>query len=154
MTRKEIVETVRNIAEPIVEELGLELVDVEFVREGRDWYLRVYIDKDGGVTLDDCEAVSQPLSDKLDEVDPIEQSYLLEVSSPGAERPFKTARDFEKAMGEYVMAKLYKAVNGKKTVEGILEGYDGETVTILTDEDKREIYRLKDISKINRIIKL
>jgi ribosome maturation factor RimP len=154
MTIKEIVETVRNIAEPIVEELGLELVDVEFVREGRDWYLRVYIDKDGGVTLDDCEAVSQPLSDKLDEVDPIEQSYLLEVSSPGAERPFKTARDFEKAMGEYVMAKLYKAVNGKKTVEGILEGYDGETVTILTDEDKREIYRLKDISKINRIIKL
>ncbi|WP_439709770.1 ribosome maturation factor RimP [Thermoclostridium stercorarium] len=94
------------------------------------------------------------MSDKLDEVDPIEQSYLLEVSSPGAERPFKTARDFEKAMGEYVMAKLYKAVNGKKTVEGILEGYDGETVTILTDEDKREIYRLKDISKINRIIKL
>jgi len=154
MANKRVVETVRSIAEPIVEELGLELVDVEFVREGKNWYLRVYIDKDGGVTLDDCEAVSMPLSDKLDELDPIEQSYLLEVSSPGAERPFKSPRDFQKALGEYVRVKLYKAVNGRKTVEGILEKYHGDSVTILTDEDSREIYQLKDISKINRIIKL
>ena len=154
MSKKKVVETVKSIAEPIVQELGLELVDVEFVREGRDWYLRVYIDKDGGVTLDDCEAVSMPLSDRLDELDPIEQSYLLEVSSPGVERPFKTDRDFERAVGEYVRAKLYTAVNGRKTVEGILENFDGETVTILTENDSREIYRRKDISKINRIIKL
>lgn len=143
---------VENIARPIAEELGFELVDVEFVREGTDWYLRVYIDKDGGITLNDCEAMTRPLSDKLDELDPIPQSYLLEVSSPGVERPFKTPRDFEKAIGEYVKVKFYKAVNGKKTVEGILEKYDGEAVTILFDDDTREIYQLKDISKINRII--
>jgi len=154
MANNKISETVINIARPIAEGLGLVLVDVEFVREGKDWYLRVYIDKDGGVTLDDCEAVSRPLSDKLDKLDPIPQAYLLEVSSPGVERPFKTSRDFEKAIGENVRVKLYKAINGRKTIDGILEKYDGETVTILTDEDVREIYQLKDISKINRIIRL
>jgi len=154
MANNKISETVINIARPIAEGLGLVLVDVEFVREGKDWYLRVYIDKDGGVTLDDCEAVSRPLSDKLDKLDPIPQAYLLEVSSPGVERPFKTSRDFEKAIGENVRVKLYKAINGRKTIDGILEKYDGETVTILTDEDVREIYQLKDISKINRIIML
>lgn len=154
MVNNKISETVINIAKPIAEGLGLVLVDVEFVREGKDWYLRVYIDKDGGVTLDDCEAVSRPLSDKLDKLDPIPQAYLLEVSSPGVERPFKTSRDFEKAIGENVRVKLYKAINGRKTIDGILEKYDGETVTILTDEDVREIYQLKDISKINRIIML
>ncbi|HEY8420247.1 MAG TPA: ribosome maturation factor RimP [Thermoclostridium sp.] len=154
MANNKISETVINIAKPIAEGLGLVLVDVEFVREGKDWYLRVYIDKDGGVTLDDCEAVSRPLSDKLDKLDPIPQAYLLEVSSPGVERPFKTSRDFEKAIGENVRVKLYKAINGRKTIDGILEKYDGETVTILTDEDVREIYQLKDISKINRIIML
>lgn len=154
MADNKVTETVKNIAKPIAEELGLELVDVEFVREGRDWYLRVYIDKDGGVTLDDCEELSKPLSEKLDELDPIPQSYIFEVSSPGVERPFKTSRDFEKAIGENVRLKLYKAINGRKTIEGILEKYDGETVTILTDEDAREIYQLKDISKIHRIIML
>lgn len=154
MANNKISETVINIAKPIAEGLGLVLVDVEFVREGKDWYLRVYIDKDGGVTLDDCEAVSRPLSDKLDKLDPIPQAYLLEVSSPRVERPFKTSRDFEKAIGENVRVKLYKAINGRKTIDGILEKYDGETVTILTDEDVREIYQLKDISKINRIIML
>jgi len=152
MANNKISEIVKSIAKPVAEGLGLELVDVEFVREGKDWYLRVYIDKDGGVTLDDCEAVSKPLSDKLDEIDPIPQAYMLEVSSPGVERPFKTDRDYEKAIGEYVRIKLYKAVNGRKKIEGILEKYDGESVTILTDGDVREIYQLKDISKIHRII--
>ena len=128
------------------------MVDVEYVREGNDWYLRVYIDKDGGVTLDDCEAVSRPLSEKLDEMDPIPQSYILEVSSPGVERPFRTSRDFEKAIGENVRVKFYKAMNGRKTIEGILEKYDGETVTILTDNDEREIYQLKDISKYTELL--
>ncbi|NLM10860.1 MAG: ribosome maturation factor RimP [Clostridiaceae bacterium] len=152
MANNKVSEIVKNIATPITDEQELELVDVEFVREGKDWYLRVYIDKDGGVTLDDCEAVSRPLSEKLDEMDPIPQSYILEVSSPGVERPFRTSRDFEKAIGENVRVKFYKAMNGRKTIEGILEKYDGETVTILTDNDEREIYQLKDISKIHRII--
>lgn len=152
MANNKVTEIVKNVAEPIAEELGLELVDVEYVREGNDWYLRVYIDKDGGVTLNDCEAVSRPLSEKLDKLDPIQQAYIFEVSSPGVERPFKTSRDFEKAIGENVRAKFYKAINGKKTVEGILEEFDGEKVTILVDGDVREVYQLKDISKIHRLI--
>lgn len=152
MANNKVAETVKNIAEPIAREQGIELVDVEFFREGKDRYLRVYIDKDGGVTLDDCEAVSKPLSDKLDELDPIPQSYILEVSSPGVERPFKTGRDFERAMGENVRIKFYKAIDGSKTIEGILEEYDGETVTIITDNEERKTYQLKDVSKIHRII--
>ena len=152
MANNKVVNVVENLAKPIIEELGLELVDIEYVREGADWYLRIYIDKDGGVTLDDCESVSRPLSKKLDEVDPIPQAYLLEVSSPGVERPFKKDRDFEKAIGENVKIKFYKAINGKKTAEGILEKYYGETVTVLLDDDNREIFHLKDISKINRTI--
>jgi ribosome maturation factor RimP len=152
MANNKVVNVVENLAKPIIEELGLELVDIEYVREGADWYLRIYIDKDGGVTLDDCESVSRPLSKKLDEVDPIPQAYLLEVSSPGVERPFKKDRDFEKAIGENVKIMFYKAINGKKTAEGILEKYDGETVTVLLDDDNREIFHLKDISKINRTI--
>jgi len=88
MSKNKVTEIVENLARPIVEDLGLELVDVEYVRESANWYLRVFIDKDGGVTLDDCEAVNGPLGEKLDEVDPIPQSYIFEVSSPGVERPF------------------------------------------------------------------
>jgi ribosome maturation factor RimP len=117
MANNKVVNVVENLAKPIIEELGLELVDIEYVREGADWYLRIYIDKDGGVTLDDCESVSRPLSKKLDEVDPIPQAYLLEVSSPGVERPFKKDRDFEKAIGENVKIKFYKAINGKKQLK-------------------------------------
>ena len=152
MANNKVSEIVKNIATPITDEQELELVDVEFVREGKDWYLRVYIDKDGGVTLDDCEAVSRPLSEKLDEMDPIPQSYILEVSSPGVERPFRTSRDFEKAIGENVRVKFYKAMNGRKTIEGILEKYDGETVTILTDNDEREIYQLKIYQKYTELL--
>lgn len=152
MANNKVLEKVESIARPIVEGLGFELVDVEYVREGADWYLRVYIDSDGGITLSDCESVSRPLSKKLDEVDPIPQAYIFEVSSPGVERPFKTSKDFEKAIGENVKVKFYKSINGNKTIEGILEKYDGETVTILTNGDEREIYQLKDISKINRTI--
>lgn len=140
------------MAKPIVEGLGFELVDVEYVREGSQWYLRILIDKPGGITLDDCEAVHKPLSDKLDEVDPIPQAYMLEVSSPGVERPFKTARDFEKAIGEQVQIRFYKPVDGSKTVEGILEAYDGQNVTVTVDKGIRKTYALETISKINRMI--
>ncbi|HZK26868.1 MAG TPA: ribosome maturation factor RimP [Thermoclostridium sp.] len=152
MANNKMLDIVEGIARPIVEELGLELVDIEYVREGTNWYLRVYIDKDGGITLDDCESVSRPLGKKLDEIDPISQAYFFEVSSPGVERPFKNDRDFEKAIGENVKVNFYKATNGNKTVEGILEKYNGETVTILLNGEDREIFQLKDISKINRTI--
>ncbi len=152
MANNKVTETVASMAKPIVESLGIELVDVEYVREGSQWYLRIFIDKPGGITLDDCEAVHKPLSDKLDEVDPIPQAYMLEVSSPGVERPFKTARDFEKAIGEQVQIRFYKPVDGNKTVEGILEAFDGQNVTVTIDKDSRKTYTLEAISKINRMI--
>ena len=92
----------------------MNLVDVEFLKEGANWYLRVYIDKPGGIAIDDCQAVSEQLSDKLDEVDPIKQSYILEVSSPGLERPLKKDSDFERFKGEQVEVKLFQPIERKK----------------------------------------
>lgn len=152
MASNKVTETVEALAKPIVEERGFILVDVEYIREGADWHLRVYIDKPGGITLEDCEAVHRPLGKKLDEIDPIPHAYVLEVSSPGVERPFKKSRDFEEAIGERVLIGFYKPVDGRKAIEGILEAYDGENVTVLTDKDNLETYSLKHISKINRVI--
>lgn len=152
MANNKIVETVTALVKPIVEGLGFELVDVEYVREGGEWYLRIFIDKPGGITLEDCEAAHRPISDKLDEADPIAQAYMLEVSSPGVERPFKTPKDYEKAMGQQVQIRFYKLVDGSKTAEGILEAFDGESVTIRTGRDSSKTYPLQMISKINRMI--
>ncbi len=149
---KKVTGIVESLAKPIVEELGLELVDVEYVREGANWYLRVFIDKEGGITLDDCEIAHKPLSSRLDEVDPIPQTYILEVSSPGVERPFKKARDFEKAMGQKVRVKFFKSIDGVKTVEGTLQHFDGQSVTVLTEQEEMKTYPLEAISKINRMI--
>lgn len=118
------------LLEPIVEEKGLELVDVEFVKEGANWYLRIYIDKDGGVTIDDCEAVSRLLEEKLDAADPIEQAYILEVSSPGIDRPLKKASDFEKYCGEIIDVKLYQPKNGKKQFQGKLLGMTDGVISL------------------------
>lgn len=152
MANNKVVETVAALAKPVVEGLGFELVDVEYVREGAQWYLRILIDKPGGITLEDCEAVHRPISSRLDEADPIAQAYMLEVSSPGVERPFKTPKDYEKAIGQQVQIRFYKPVDGSKTAEGILEAFDGENVTILADKDSRKTYSLQMISKINRMI--
>ena len=118
------------LAEPIVQEQGCSLWDVEYVREAGTWFLRIYIDKEGGVDILDCEKVSRALSDLLDEADPIEGSYTLEVSSAGAERPLKRPGDFERFMGSPVAVKLYKARNGRKEFAGTLAGYDNGDVTI------------------------
>ena len=130
-----ITELVARMALPVTEEFGCELWDVEYVREAGTWFLRVYIDKDGGVDILDCENVSRKLSDLLDEADPIEGSYTLEVSSAGAERPLKRAGDFEKFMGSPVAVKLYKAQNGRKEFAGVLAGYDNGDVTITVGEN-------------------
>lgn len=119
-----ITEEVELLTHPIVEQLGLELVDVEFVKEGRDWFLRVYIDTpEGNIDIDQCAAVSEKLSEELDRVDPIPQNYFLEVSSPGAERPLKKEEDFNKAVGQYVFIKTYEPIDGMKEFEGYLLGY-------------------------------
>jgi ribosome maturation factor RimP len=118
--KERVTDIVERLAQPIVEASGVELVDVEYKKEGSSWYLRVYIDKPGGVDIDDCTRVSEALSERLDEVDPIPNAYFLEVSSPGAERPLKKPADFERAVGEYVHISLYEPLSGQKVFEGTL----------------------------------
>ncbi|MDE7242711.1 MAG: ribosome maturation factor RimP [Oscillospiraceae bacterium] len=125
-----ITELVAKLAAPVVEAAGCELWDVEYVREAGTWFLRVYIDKEGGVDILDCEAVSRTLSDLLDEADPIEGSYTFEVSSAGAERPLKRPSDFEKFMGSPVTVKLYKARDGRKEFAGTLAGYQNGDISV------------------------
>lgn len=120
---------------PMMEEHHFELVDVEFVKEAGTWYLRAYIDKPGGITIDDCESVSRKLSDLLDEKDFIEEAYILEVSSPGLGRPLKKDKDLERSLGESVEVKLFRALDKQKEFSGILKSWDKDTVT-LEFEDK------------------
>ena len=127
---KKVTETVRDLALPVVEEHGCALWDVEYVREAGQWYLRVYIDKDGGVDILDCEAISRRLGGLLDEADPIESSYIFEVASAGAERPLKRPGDFARFMGAPVLLKTYRPVDGRKEFSGDLAGYDGGAVTL------------------------
>ena len=119
---------------PVLAKHNFELWDVEYVKEAGTWYLRAYIDKEGGIAVDDCEVISRILSDWLDQTDFIEDSYILEVSSPGLGRPLKKERDFERSLGEEVEIRLYKALNKQKEFTGILKAYDKETVTIETAE--------------------
>ncbi|MDQ0253674.1 ribosome maturation factor RimP [Evansella vedderi] len=123
-------EATESLVTPILEKLALELVDIEFTKEGKSWFLRVYIDREGGVDLDDCTAVSEQLSEALDKHDPIDQMYYLEVSSPGAERPLKKPQDITRAVGKNVHVTTYAPIDGEKTFEGILKDFDGETLTI------------------------
>lgn len=130
-----VVQTVTDLVQPILDDHGFELYDVEFVREGGNWYLRVYIDKDGGITLEDCSTVSDALSEKLDEQDPdpIPQAYFLEISSPGAERPLKKPHDWQRALGQYIHVSLYaplKGMKGQKIFEGTLKDLTDEELTL------------------------
>lgn len=136
------------ILEPIIAEKGLELVDLEFVKEGVNWYLRVYIDKDGGVNIDDCEAVSRALEVKLDEKDPIEQAYILEVSSPGIDRPLKKDADFVKYQGEIIDVKLYKAQDGSKQYQGRLLGLEDGVLSIEEENGNVVKFEQKDIASV------
>lgn len=135
------------LVKPVTDSHEFELVDVEYVKEGSNWYLRVYIDKPGGITIDDCELVSRALSDIMDEKDFIEDAYILEVSSPGLTRPLKKDKDFKRSIGEKVEIKLYKPLNKRKDYCGILEAYDADTVTIDEDGDEVVINR-SDIALI------
>lgn len=115
---------------PLLEAQQFELVDVEFVKEAGTWFLRAYIDKPGGITIDDCELVSRALSDRLDEKNFIEESYILEVSSPGLGRPLRKEKDFVRSQGESVEVKLFRALDKQKEFTGILKEWDKETVTL------------------------
>lgn len=124
---------------PIVDEKGFELVDVEYVKEGSNWYLRAYVDKEGGITINDLESVSRILSDKLDEEDFISDAYILEVSSPGLGRPLKKDKDFDRNMGNEIEVHLYRAVDRQKQLVGLLKAYNADTITI-ENEDGSETY--------------
>ena len=136
------------LLEPIVDANGLELVDLEFAKEGANWYLRVYIDKNGGVSIDDCEMVSRALEAKLDEKDPIEQAYILEVSSPGIDRPLKKEADFVKYQGEIIDVKLYKAQGGSKQFQGKLLSLENSVLSIEEENGNVVTFEQKDIASV------
>ncbi len=150
----QVIETIEKLVQPIVDDLALELVDTEFVKEGNDWFLRVYVDTpEGDIDIDQCALVSERLSEELDRVDPIKQNYFLEVSSPGAERPLKKEQDFKNALGQYVFIKTYAPIDGMKEFEGYLLSYGPEgaeveiriktrKLTVLIDQKKIALARL------------
>ena len=133
---------------PIMEEMSFELVDVEYVKEGSNWYLRAYIDKPGGIGVNDCEVVSRRLSDILDEKDYIEDSYILEVSSPGLGRPLKKEKDYVRSMGKELEIRTYRAINRQKEFYGILTGYTEDTVTIQPEEGEALTFQKNEIALI------
>ena len=140
-----VTDVVAQLARPIVEEQGCSLWDVEYVREAGVWYLRLYIDKAGGVSINDCEAISRPVSDKLDEADPIEGSYTFEVSSAGADRALKRPEHFEACLGSEVEVKLYRAEDGKKDWVGALSAYDDGAVTLSTPAGEK-VFNKQDVA--------
>lgn len=146
--REEYEQKTEELLEPIVTDLGFELVDVEYVKEGGTWYLRAYIDKPGGITVDDCEAVSRKFSDILDEKDYIPDSYVFEVSSPGLGRPLKKEKDFKRSLGEEVEIRTYRAIDRQKEFTGILKAYDENTVTIAYEDDTEQTFERADIALI------
>lgn len=137
---------------PIVEEKSFELVDVEFVKEGGTWYLRAYIDKPGGITIDDCELVSKAFEEELDREDFITESYVLEVSSPGLGRPLKKEKDYVRNQGKDVEVHTFKAYEHEKSFEGVLKSWDAGTVTVTLDDEKDITFDRADIALIREAL--
>lgn len=149
MAKRELYEQkTEAILQPIVDAHGFELVDVEYVKEGGNWYLRAYIDKPGGITVDDCELVSRAAGDILDEQDFVEESYIFEVSSPGLGRPLKKDKDFARSIGEEVEIRTFRPIGRQKEFAGILRGFDKESVTIELDDEKEMQIARADIALI------
>ncbi len=151
MKRTDIESYVEELVMPIIEEGCFELVDVEYVKEGANWYLRVYADKEGGINIDDCVTISRALEAKLDEKDLIPDAYILEVSSPGLGRQLKKDRDYKRSLGEEIEFKLYKARNKQKEFEGILKDFDENTFTI-TIEDEDVVFDRKDVAMMRLLV--
>lgn len=149
MAKREVYEQkTEELIMPVIEENHFELVDVEFVKEGSNWYLRLYVDKQGGITIDDCEMVSRAMSDILDREDYIEESYILEVSSPGLGRPLKKDKDFARSIGEEVEIKLYKPMDKQKEFTGILKNFDKNSVTIEMEDGGEKTFSRNNIALI------
>ena len=132
-----VAETVTDFVLPIAHSEDLNLIDVEFLKEGSDWILRIFLEnKDGDLTIEECEKVSRALSMILDEEDPIDKSYILEVSSPGLERPLKTEEDFERFKGELIAVKTFKKIDGEKEFVGTLKDFETDSITLLLKNDQ------------------
>lgn len=144
MTKQE--KELEKIILPVTEKLGYELYDIEYVKEGQDWYVRLYIDSENGINLDDCEKVSDVVGEELDRVDPIATAYLLEVSSCGLERRLREKKHFEAALEKNVEIKLFKTINKSKTISGILKEVTDVEITICTDEGTEERISFDNIS--------
>ncbi|WP_099187184.1 ribosome maturation factor RimP [Tepidibacter mesophilus] len=152
--KRSIESTIEEIVLPIVEKNNFELIDVEYVKEAGHYYLRVYIDKDGGIGLNDCKMVSDELSESLDKIDPIKENYFLEISSPGIDRPLKKDKDFDRYKGRDVELKLYKALDGQKQFEGELVGLFEDIIKIKTDKDEILEFNKKEVSIIRLSVKI
>jgi ribosome maturation factor RimP len=137
---------------PILEEMNFELVDIEYVREGSTWYLRAYIDKEGGITINDCEVVARRMNDLLDAEDFIEDSYVFEVSSPGLGRPLKKEKDFARNIGKSVEIRTYRAIDRCKEFCGTLKAYDKDSVTIADEKERTTTFMRADIALIRQAI--
>ncbi|MBQ7481377.1 MAG: ribosome maturation factor RimP [Lachnospiraceae bacterium] len=150
MSKKEDYESrTEALIRPILDRLGFFLWDVEYVKEGADHYLRAYIDKENGITIDDCVEVSRALSDELDREDFIDEAYILEVSSPGLGRALKKDKDFERSIGQSVDIKTYKPIDGLKQMTGVLLSYDKDSIEIASEDGKKKKIGRSDIAKIN-----
>ena len=149
MSKRETYETrTEELITPILDRMNFELVDVEYVKEGGTWYLRAYIDKEGGMTVNDCEAVAREMNEILDREDFVEDSYVFEVSSPGLGRPLKKEKDYIRSMGKEVEIRTYRAINREKEFYGILSAYDENTVTIKTEDGTEMTFEKSDIALI------
>ena len=137
---------VYDLVKPVTDELGYFLWDVSYVKEGAMWYLRVFIDCDEGITIDDCEKVTEPVNAVLDEADPIQQSYMLEVGSAGLERELLKEEHFEVCIGDKVRIRFIRNVDGEKEIPATLMGYDKNTITVQTENGEEKIYQLADIA--------
>jgi len=153
MSKREIYEAkAEALVLPLVEANNFELVDVEYVKEAGTWYLRVYIDKEGGININDCELVSRAFSEILDKEDPIEDAYILEVSSPGLGRPLKKDKDFVRHLGDEVEVRTYKPINKQKEFVGLLDAWDKETVTLQLENGETMTIARADIALIRQYI--
>ena len=149
MSKRETYEArTEELITPILERMHFELVDVEYVKEGGTWYLRAYIDKEGGITVNDCETVAREMNEILDREDFVEDSYVFEVSSPGLGRPLKKEKDYVRSMGKEIEIRTYRAINREKEFYGILSAYDENTVTIKTEDETEMMFEKSDIALI------
>ena len=144
MAKQSTVERVYEIVKPFADELGLEIWDITFKKEGTDWYLRIFIDKDGGVSIDDCVDLTHAVSKPLDDADPIKQNYMLEISSPGVERELSKDEHFEKYIGSGVIIKTIRPVDGVRDFNGVLKKYENKTITVELQDGAEMTFDKKD----------